>query len=90
MMQRLDSIHGIIDPGGTNGRHCTYYRYGQGTWKGILNTFLVHGYCVFAGRYRDNTKNNDSRSIGADSLVIVPLDDANPESVEAARLTECE
>ena len=50
----------------------------------LLNTFLVHGYRVFAGRYRENTRYDDSRSIGEDSLIIVPLDVSDSDSVEAA------
>jgi len=58
-----------------------------GLGRVLLNTFLVHGYRVFAGRYRNYTRYNDSSSIGADSLTIVPLDVSNPDSIAAAGQT---
>lgn len=59
----------------------------KGLGRVLLNTFLVHGYRVFAGRYREHTRYDDSRNIGADSLAIVPLDVSDPSSVEAAGRT---
>ncbi len=56
----------------------------KGLGRVLLNTFLVHGYRVFAGRYREHTRYDDSRSIGADSLVVVRLDVSDPSSVESA------
>lgn len=61
----------------------------KGLGRVLLNTFLVHGYRVFAGRYLESTRYGDSRNIGADSLVIVPLDVSDPASVaEAADTVE--
>jgi NAD(P)-dependent dehydrogenase (short-subunit alcohol dehydrogenase family) len=59
----------------------------KGLGRVLLNTFLVHGYRVFAGRYRAYSTYNDSMSIGADSLSIIPLDVSDPASVEAAGKT---
>jgi len=56
----------------------------KGLGRVLLNTFLVRGYRVFAGRYSEQTRYGDSMSIGGNSLVIVPLDVTNLDSVEAA------
>ncbi len=56
----------------------------KGLGRVLLNTFLVHGYHVFAGRYRANTKYGDSRNLGSDSLVIVSLDVSDSDSIEEA------
>jgi len=59
----------------------------KGLGRVLLNTFLVHGYRVFAGRYQENTRYGDSKNIGGDSLVIVPLDVSDPASVREAAST---
>ncbi len=59
----------------------------KGLGRVLLNTFLVHGYRVFAGRYRDNTRYGDSRNIGSDSLEIVPIDVSDPASIQEAAVT---
>ena len=56
----------------------------KGLGKYLLNTFLVHGYRVYAGRYQESTKYNDSRNIGGEALNVIPLDVSDPESVRAA------
>ncbi len=59
----------------------------KGLGKYLLNTFLVHGYRVFAGRYGNQTSYDDSRNLGGDALTVVPLDVSDPASVEAAART---
>jgi NAD(P)-dependent dehydrogenase (short-subunit alcohol dehydrogenase family) len=59
----------------------------KGLGRVLLNTYLVHGYRVFAGRYQENTRYGDSRNIGADSLIVVPLDISDPDSIETAAAT---
>ncbi len=56
----------------------------KGLGRVLLNTFLVRGYRVFAGRYREHTRYDDSRNIGGDSLTVVSLDVTDQDSVEAA------
>ena len=59
----------------------------KGLGRVLLNTFLVHGYRVFAGRFMESTRYDDSRNIGFDSLVILPLDVSNPDSIDEAAKT---
>jgi NAD(P)-dependent dehydrogenase (short-subunit alcohol dehydrogenase family) len=56
----------------------------RGLGRVLLNTFLVHGYRVFAGRFVESTRYDDSRNIGFDSLVVLPLDVTDPDSIEEA------
>ena len=57
----------------------------RGLGRALLNTFLAHGYRVFAGRHEGTTSYSESRTIGGDSVSIIPLDVSDPESVEGAR-----
>jgi len=57
----------------------------KGLGRALLNTFLVHGYHVIAGRFDGNTSYSESLAIGGDSMSIVPLDVSRAESVAQAR-----
>ena len=57
----------------------------KGLGRALLNTFLVHGYHVFAGRFDSNTSYSESRAMGGDSMAIIPLDVTSPDSVHQAK-----
>ncbi|MBT3275450.1 MAG: SDR family NAD(P)-dependent oxidoreductase [Spirochaetales bacterium] len=59
----------------------------QGLGKILVKTFLVRGYQVFAGSFKESSRYGDSRHIGGENLEVLPLDVSSAASVETALRT---